>query len=113
MFKFTALLTVLVLAVLAVLLIRAYVRDQDRRWDEAMRGPEWEVSERTSIDGLTGVHLALMATDGRRSHTFRTTLVGTVDIAEPGWEIELEILREKAAHQAEVLNQARNKGGES
>lgn len=114
MFKITLVLAVLALALLAVVLLRSSVKERERRWDEAMRNPTWEVFESIDDGGITSVNLGLIARDGRENHVFRSTLVGSADIAAPDWEIELQILRETAERKCTVLNEARNKrGGES
>lgn len=82
---------------------------QKASWREACLNPFWEVQEYT-MSGETWVHLVLAARSGRRYESFgKPDFIGTADIQDPDWQLQLEGLRVQAESRARVLNDARNR----
>lgn len=105
-------LFVLVVSGVALTILWSEAKRRDVRWQLAKQNPQWEVREFVYDDGDTQVQLALVARDGRRRHTYKSISEGTVRIERADWQLELEILRNKAHYRAKVLNEARNKAVE-
>lgn len=100
-------LLVLVATCVALIVWRVRVR-REARWEAVKQNPVYEVRE-TTLGARTDVGWAYVARYGARLEVYREHAMGHVDITDPDWQLELQLLRDRARERVAVLNEGRPK----